>query len=135
MDDQKISTAPRDPKTYEVIGAAMDVHRELGFGFLENVYQEALAKELSIRGVPFEREKRLGVFYKGELLPCTYIADFICFDSIVVELKAQVAITGVDQWQLINYLNATQFDTGLLFNFGDKSLQYRRVYRPKRTTC
>jgi GxxExxY protein len=115
-----------DPRTYAVIGAAMEVHRQLGCGFLEAVYQKAMALELSARGVPFRSEVELPVFYKKQELDVSYRADFVCFDSIVVELKALAKLTGVEESQLINYLKATGHETGLLINFGAKSLEHRR---------
>jgi GxxExxY protein len=115
-----------DPRTFAVIGAAMEVHRQLGCGFLEAVYQRALALELSARDVPFRGEVELPVYYKGQKLEVSYRADFVCFETIVVELKALSKLTGVEESQLINYLKATGHDTGLLVNFGAKSLEYKR---------
>lgn len=97
----------RDPRTYEIIGAAMEVHKQLGCGFLEPVYQEALAVELGLRNVSFRREVRLPLHYKGQLLETRYCADFICSDAVVVELKALARTGGVEEAQLINYLRAT----------------------------
>ncbi len=116
-----------DPQTYLIIGAAMEVHHVLGCGFLESVYHEALADELSRRGIPFQREVGLQVMYKGKLLPCTFKPDFICYDSVIVELKALDALSGKDQAQVINYLKATRIARGLLINFGAASLQYERL--------
>lgn len=126
-------TAPveKDPQTYAIIGACMEVHREFGCGFLEAVYQEALAIELTKRKIPFLREVELVLAYKGEPLRTRYCADFICFDSIVVELKAVARATEVEQAQVINYLKATGKEVGLLINFGGKSLQYRRFVLSK----
>ncbi|MBI2164378.1 MAG: GxxExxY protein [candidate division NC10 bacterium] len=116
----------KDPRTFALIGAAMEVHRVLGAGFLEAVYQEAFAKELSRREIPFRAEAELPVFYKGEKLSTTYRADFICFESVVVELKAVKQLTIIEEAQLLNYLKATGFRVGMLFNFGAPSLQHKR---------
>ena len=116
----------KDPNTYAIIGAAMDVHRGLGCGFVETVYQEALALELTERQIPYEREIGLPVFYKGKLLNTRYKADFVCFGSVIVELKAVDRITGVHEAQIINYLKASGLGVGLILNFGHKSLQYHR---------
>jgi GxxExxY protein len=118
---------PRDEQTHEIIGAAMEVHRQLGPGFLEAVYQEALAVEFSARTVPFVREVELPVYYKGERLTCSYRADFVCYDEVVVELKALKAITGVEEAQLLNYLKATGLGRGLLLNFGSRRLELKRL--------
>ena len=117
--------------TQKVIGAAMEVHRCLGPGFLEAVYQEAMVVELKTRGIPFQREVELPVLYKGERLNVLYRADFLCHETVVVELKALAKLSGVEESQVINYLKAAGFSTGLLLNFGGASLQYRRFVSSK----
>jgi GxxExxY protein len=117
----------RDPETYAVIGAAMEVHRQLGHGFLEAVYQEALALEMTARKIPFKREVSLPVEYKGQRLACSYRADFVCYESVIVELKAINQLTGADEAQLINEPKATGLHRGLLLNFGAPSLEYKRL--------
>ena len=116
-----------DPQTYEVIGAAMAVHSELGHGFLEPVYQEALEIEFLSRGIDYEREKRLPIYYSGKRLRTGYQADFICYGSLVVELKARHALTSNDESQVINYLKASKLNKALLLNFGAPSLQFKRL--------
>src|SRR5690242_6385134 len=111
----------RDPRTYAIIGAAMEVHRQIGCGFLESVYQEALAFELKSRGVPYTRELKFPVIYKGRELRCQYRPDFICFESVIVELQALGQLTKVEESQLINYLKVTGYEIGLLMNFGRRS--------------
>ena len=112
---------------YEIIGACYEVHRYLGAGFLEAVYQEALAIEFDMRSIPYEREKRLTVFYKEKELNKTYNADFICYNLIIVELKALSELTGEHESQLLNYLKATGIKVGYLVNFGEKSLKFKRM--------
>jgi GxxExxY protein len=114
-------------ETYSIIGAAMETHKFLGCGFLEPVYQEALAIEFALQNIPFAREVILPIYYKGRLLQKTYIADFICYDKIIVELKALSGLTGEHQAQVLNYLKATKYKLGLLINFGKKSLDYKRL--------
>ena len=116
----------RDPRTYKIIGAAMEVHRQLGCGFLEPIYQEAFALELKSREIPYSRELRFPVSYKGQHLQNHYQPDFICFDSVIVELKALSSLSSIEESQLINYLKVTGYHTGLLLNFGGKSLEQRR---------
>jgi GxxExxY protein len=116
----------KDPQTYAIIGAAMAVHAELGNGFLEAVYQEALQREFQIRNIPFEREKRLPVYYRGEVLNTHYESDFVCFGSVIAELKALQQISGIEEAKIINYLKASRLNRGLLINFGARNLQYKR---------
>jgi len=116
----------RDARTHAIIGAALEVHRLLGPGFLEAVYHEALGKELSLRSIPFRMQWEIPVFYKGEKLATTYRADFICFDSVILELKAIRQLTVIEEAQVLNYLKASGLSVALLFNFGAPSLQQKR---------
>jgi GxxExxY protein len=120
-----------DPRTYAIIGAAMEVHRQLGCGFLEPVYQAALAIELAKRSIPFRPEVKLPVFYKEVELDALYRVDFICFEEVVVELKALARLSGTEEAQVINYLKASALETGLLLNFGTRSLEHRRFVLTK----
>jgi GxxExxY protein len=116
----------RDPQSHAII-AAIEAHRELGFGFLEAVYQCALGLEFQDRQIPLRAEVPLPVRYKGKLLTCGYRADFICYEDFLVETKAITELTGADDAQLINELKATGFERGLLLNFGGPSLQFKRL--------
>jgi len=116
----------RDPETYAIIGAAMEVHRVLGRGFLEKAYQKALAREFQLRGIPFEQEVDMDIHYKGVVLDCAYRADFVCYGNIIVELKALDCLTGAETAQTINYLKAGGFHRALLLNFGGDTLEYKR---------
>jgi len=120
-----------DPRTYAIIGAAMEVHRQLGCGFLEPVYQEALALEFAHRNIPNEREFKLGLSYKGVELEAKYSVDFICYGAVVVELKALSRLSGTEESQVINYLKATGLEVGLLLNFGTRSLDHKRFVLTK----
>src|SRR6266542_2968920 len=117
----------RDPQSYAIIGACMEIHRQLGHGFLEAVYQEAAAIEFQQKTIPFEREISLPIKYKDVILPTHYRADFICFSEIIVEFKALSRLSNIEESQLLNYLKATGLKRGLLINFGTSSLQYQRL--------
>ena len=114
-------------ETYKIIGAMMEVHKTLGCGFLEAVYQEALAIEFDLQKIPYVKEKKLLLFYKEVQMEKFYSADFLCYDKIVVEIKALSALTSTHNSIMINYLNATKFKVGILGNFGEKSLKYKRL--------
>ena len=116
-----------DQRTYKIIGCAMDVHKELGCGFLEAVYQEALGKEFAYQAIPFKPQPIIQIAYKGKLLDKTYQPDFICYSEIILEIKAISSLSGIEEAQLINYLKATGLKVGLLINFGAKSLEYKRL--------
>ncbi|HLG16456.1 MAG TPA: GxxExxY protein [Blastocatellia bacterium] len=117
-------------EVYAVIGAAIVVHRELGSGFLEPVYQEALERELRSRGIPFVAQAPLVIHYKGERLNKEYQADFICYGQIVVEIKALDGLGGREESQILNYLKATGLRVGLLINFGSTGkLEWKKFVR------
>jgi len=122
----RVPAAVRDPETYAIIGAAMEVHRVLGPGFLESVYREAFRYELALRGIGFAAEVEFPVRYKGTRLDTRFRADFLCNDSVIVELKALPALGTAEDRQLINFLKAGRVGRGLLINFGSEPLQFRR---------
>lgn len=121
-----------EEETYKIRGCMINVHSELGCGFLEKVYQEALEREFVDAGIPYKREQKLHIFYKGEPLNLDYVADFICYDTIIVELKAVSELTDIHFAQVLNYLKATNLDLGLLVNFGEKSLHVERIFNYKK---
>ncbi len=114
-------------EVFKIIGACMEVHKELGSGFLEAVYHEALMIELNRQNIPFETNVKLQVKYKNQQLQKVYYADIICYDNIFIELKAMDGLVPEHYAQVINYLKATGYKLGVLVNFGTKSLQYKRL--------
>ena len=118
-------------ESYKIIGACMKVHRNLGSGFLEAVYQEALIKEFTNAEIPFDSQVKLNVFYEGEQLKKYYIADFICYDKIIIEIKSVSQVPIAFYSQLKNYLTATKKELGMLINFGQSSLVYKRILNTK----
>ena len=114
-------------EVYQIVGAALEVYWQLGRGFLEPVYQEALEIELGRRGLPFEAQKELAIYYKGQPLKKKYVADVVCFGQIIVELKACEGLTGREEAQLLNYMKMARIRVGLLFNFGSAvKLEWKR---------
>ena len=116
----------RDERTYKIIGAALEVHKELGSGFLEAVYHEALEKEFKLQGIPYQSKPEVEIVYKGKPLDKTYQPDFLCYEEIIVEIKAISQLTRNEEAQILNYLKATKLSPGLLINFGARSLQHKR---------
>ena len=116
----------RDERTYKIIGAAMEVHKELGCGFLEAVYQEALGREFNVQRIPNRAQPIIEILYKGVTLEKKYQPDFVCYDEVIIEIKAISNLSGIEEAQLINYLKATGLKVGLLLNFGAKSLEHKR---------
>ena len=117
-------------EVFAVVGAAMEVHRELGSGFLEAVYQEALEIELRQRGIPFLSQPQVTIAYKGQTLKKEYMPDLVYHDQIIVELKALDRLSGNEESQLLNYLKATGLRVGLLLNFGSPGkLEWKRFVR------
>jgi len=105
----------------------MEVHSELGAGFLESVYQEAMERELRSRGIPFASQVELPIMYKGECLRTSFRSDLVCYHEVIVELKSMKTLTNVDEAQLLNYLKATGLNRGLLLNFGANRLEVKRM--------
>ncbi|HTL82479.1 MAG TPA: GxxExxY protein [Bacteroidia bacterium] len=121
------SEYPLQELTGKIIGLCMEVHRHLGHGFLEVVYKDALVRELMNNGISFDREKKYEILYKGEKLKHFYIADFLIENNLILEIKAQAGIADENYKQVINYLAASKCKVGLLINFGEASLKFRRV--------
>ncbi|KPL11826.1 NADH:ubiquinone oxidoreductase [candidate division BRC1 bacterium SM23_51] len=115
-------------EVYAIIGAAIEVHKEFGHGFLEPVYQEAMEIELRLQGIPFEPQKPLRISYKGQPLRKEYAADLVCYEKVIVELKALERLSGKEESQVLNYLKATGLRVGLLINFGSVGrLEWKRL--------
>jgi len=113
-------------ETYKIIGAAMEVHRTLGLGFVESVYQEAMEIELEKQNIPFIPQKKIQIRYKDVLLNQYFVTDLFCYDKIIVELKAVSTVLPEHEAQIINYIHATGMKLGMLLNFGSESLYYKR---------
>ena len=120
-------------EVYRIVGAAMEVHRELGPGFLEAVYQEALAIEFDLLKIPFEEQVKLNLSYKNNPMKAFYVPDFLCYNDIVVEIKAIKKCAQVEEAQIINALKASKLELGLLINFGEPSLYWKRFVFQKKT--
>ena len=116
-------------ESYQIVGACMEVHSNLGPGFLEAVYAEALMLEFEERDIPYEINKEITIHYKGKPLHKKYYADFLCYDKIIIELKAAENLTPAYTSQVLNYLKATKMKLGILANFGEPSFHYDRVVR------
>ena len=115
---------------YAIVGAAMEVYREMGSGFLEAVYQEALELELEARGIPFSAQPALAISYKGQPLKKEYVPDLVCFEKVLLELKALDRLSGTEEAQILNYLKASGFRLGLLINFGSpRTLEWKRFIK------
>ena len=119
----------KDPRTHTIIGAAMEVHNIGGPGHLEAVYQECLEIEFTLRKIPFISQPRLEIFYKDLKLKKFYVPDFIVYDEVIVEIKAEKSLTKIDEAQLINSLAVSRHNIGLLLNFGEASLCYKRFIK------
>ena len=114
-------------ESYKIVGLCMEVHKQLGKGFLEIVYKDALEYEFRKANIPYEREKEYTVNYKGIILPHKFYADFVVYDKIILEAKAIKALTDEHTGQVINYLKVSKLNLGLLFNFGEQSLNSKRI--------
>ena len=114
-------------ESYKIIGACMKVHRNLGPGFLESVYQETLQREFQAQDIPFKTQVKLRVYYEGQPLEKFFKADFVCYDKIILEIKAMNFLPQSSWLQLRNYLVTTKMQLGMLINFGEASLQYKRI--------
>jgi GxxExxY protein len=115
-----------EKETYKILGACIKVHKKLGNGFSISVYREALAKELSLANIPFEQDKKLPVYYEGTPLNQEYVADFVCFDTIMIEIKTLCCLNEHLKQQALKFLKSTRLDIGYLVNFGEKSLTWKR---------
>jgi GxxExxY protein len=124
--NEKRKNYPEKDTTRKIIGAAMEVHRRLGPGFLESVYEEALAVEFKLKQIQFERQKELPVVYRDEIIKI-FVCDFLVSDKIIVELKAIKEVGEIEKIQVISYLKASGLKIGLLLNFGRVSLQFKRL--------
>lgn len=114
-------------ESHKIVGAIFEVHKRLGVGLLERVYQEALEKELAFRKIPFEREKRFDLYYRGKKMDATYVADFVCYNKIIVELKSVADLADIHKAQVRNYLSITGYKLGILVNFNEEYITPVRI--------
>jgi GxxExxY protein len=125
--DEAEELFPLKEETHEIIGICMEVHRNLGKGFLEIVYKDAIEYELRTKNILYEREKEYSIKYKDIILPHKFFADFVIFGSVIIEIKAQKHLIDDHYHQMINYLAVSGCKIGLLFNFGESSLKFKRI--------
>jgi GxxExxY protein len=123
-----------EQETYKIIGACINVHKALGCGFLESVYQEALEKEMSRLQIPFVRHQKLRILFNGVPLDKYFVADFVCYDNIILEIKTAIFMHQSNSDQVLNYLKSTDSSVGLLVNFGEPSLKWKRfIHTPQKS--
>jgi GxxExxY protein len=127
MSEIKVDYFPSKDETEKIIHYGLEVHSKLGFGFLEAVYKDALEFEFELNDIPFTREKEYEIYYKGSLLNHRFYADFVVFDSVILEVKAKSDIASIDVAQAINYLSCSGCKVGLILNFGKEKLQMKRL--------
>lgn len=115
-----------EEETFKVIGACINVHKKLGGGFMESAYHQALEKEFLKSNIPFEQQKKVSIYYDGELLNTFFIADFVCYDTVILEIKSVPNIQDQMKQQVVNYLKSSKIEVGMLINFGEKILKWKR---------
>ena len=118
-----------EEESYKILGVCIAVHKKMGSGFEQEVYEEVLQKEFIKHGIPFEKKKKLSLFYEGDPLQKYFIADFVCYDAIILDVRSMNFIHNNSKQQVVNYLKATNFQLGFLINFGEPSLKWKRVIR------
>lgn len=114
-------------ESYKIIGTCIAVHKKLGAGFLDAVYKEVLEKEFKKNNIPYEKKKKLPIFYDGEPLNKHFTAEYVCYDKIIIEVKSVAQIEEQAKKEAVNYLKATHYKLGLLINFGQSSLKWKRL--------
>ena len=114
-------------ETFKVLGACINVHKKLGSGFMDSVYHQALEKELLSNNIPFEQQKKVPIYYDGEPLGTFFIADFVCFNTVLLEIKSVPELMDQMKQQVVNYLKSSTIEVGLLINFGEQHLKWKRL--------
>jgi GxxExxY protein len=117
----------QNEESFQIIGVCMEVHNQLGSGFSEIVYKDAIELEFHERNIPFEREQKFNVNYKGAILPHSFYADFVVFETVILEVKAVSELSESFYGQTINYLKVSGNQLALIMNFGQNRLDYKRV--------